>query len=58
MCFEHSAVMCGCDSDFQGTCGAFWTRDRKIRMLEKKLETMDHRKEELETLLRELKEEK
>ena len=50
----HHACACGCG----GSSGAvFWSKPKKIEVLEKDLEQIQERRKELESLIRELKEE-
>jgi len=44
---------CGCNS----ICSNLWSREKKIRVLQKRLESIEDQKKEIETLIHELKDE-
>ncbi|MBN1781121.1 hypothetical protein JW948_08365 [bacterium] len=52
---------CTCSNEHgssHGVCSVLWSNARKIRVLQEKLEILDDRKREIETLIKELGEEK
>ena len=52
---HHQKSNCGCNH--HGFCGQLLSKAGKIRFLQEKLDTLEDRKKEIETLIQELKDE-
>jgi hypothetical protein len=52
---QHTQSGCHCAS--QPVCSQLWSKGKKIRILQQRLEALEDQKKEIETLIRELNEE-